>query len=123
MRPEHSNGVWFIGELDGDNTFRTRVDNDTFTEDRMDSVGILEENYVGRLFYVKALSSSPLDLSRGKAYLMDDYGTPEVDGYPDVKRPNKFPFTVATNIASICGPFSFKMPNLDIVMSKLNKGD
>lgn len=125
QRPEHTKGLWFIGEINsgnGSKTFWVRVDNDVFTSDRMDSVGILEENYVGKLFYVKARSESPLDLTQGKAYLMDDIGTPEVKGYPEAKIPNKLESTIATSIASLCGPFTFSMPNLGIIMSKLSGG-
>jgi hypothetical protein len=122
---EHEKGLWFIGEINsgnGSKTFWVRVDNDVLTSDRMDSVGILEENYIGRLFYIKAFSQNTSDLARGKAYLLDDIGVPGMPGYPDAKIANKLESTFPVSIASLCGPFTFKMPNLGQIMSKINGG-
>ena len=122
VAPQHFEGMWFIGELPGNKVFWVKVDCENFLENQRDAIGILEENYIGKLFKVEARSGSTHDLMFGKAYLMDDEGSGTIKGYPQGEPSSKFPSTVATSVASLCGPFTFTFPDLGKVLEKINKG-
>ncbi len=118
--PEHRDGFWFIAHLPSENAkpeeIWVRAD---MTEKQIREVGLVEENWVDRLFRVDAISSKPGDLTNGVAYLMDDRGTANVPGIVEGQLPNLLENTVPPCVAALCGPFGFDLKNLDGILEKL----
>ena len=99
-------GLWLISKLSnkaGDE-IRVRVNEDFLKETNIEmEMGVTVDSFIGKLFMVKATSSSPIDLNAGKAQIIDSQGTRKMRGITEMPVKNKVASCQPLSIAAANG--------------------